>query len=123
MTIIEILLAFGLCHFIRELGRFRKREWLTTWVDFTRVASAAANAGFEIAGYSAQAQFLMAGGLDAEMRDFAALPLEAQLELSQQIKTLTLPGEMGEHFKCMALRKGTCRTPSAFTLADRTHTL
>lgn len=34
MTIIEILLAFGLCHFIRELGRFRKREWLTTWVDF-----------------------------------------------------------------------------------------
>ena len=96
---------------------------LTTWVDFTCVASAAANAGFEIAGYSAQAQFLMAGGLDAEMRDFAALPLEAQLELSQQIKTLTLPGEMGEHFKCMALRKGTCRTPSAFTLADRTHTL
>jgi len=34
MTIIEILLAFGLCHFIRELGRFRKRQWLTTWVDF-----------------------------------------------------------------------------------------
>lgn len=34
MTIIEILLALGLCHFIRELGRFRKREWLTTWVDF-----------------------------------------------------------------------------------------
>ena len=96
---------------------------LTTWVDFTRVASAAASVGFEIAGYSAQAHCLMAGGLDAEMRDFAVLPLEAQLELSQQIKTLTLPGEMGEHFKCMALRKGTCRTPSAFNLADRTHTL
>ena len=38
MTIIEILLAFGLCHFIRELGRFRKREWLTTWVDFSNDA-------------------------------------------------------------------------------------
>ena len=35
MTIIAILLAFGLCHFIRELGRCRKREWLTTWVDFS----------------------------------------------------------------------------------------
>lgn len=34
MTIISILLALGLCHFIRELGRFRKRQWLTTWVDF-----------------------------------------------------------------------------------------
>jgi AmpE protein len=34
MTIIAILLAFGLCHFIRELGRFRKSGWLTGWVDF-----------------------------------------------------------------------------------------
>jgi AmpE protein len=38
MTIIEILLALGLCHFIRELGRFRKREWLTSWVDFSNDA-------------------------------------------------------------------------------------
>jgi SAM-dependent MidA family methyltransferase len=96
---------------------------LTAWVDFTRVAAAAVSAGFEVAGYSPQAQFLMAGGLEAEMLDFANLSLEAQLELSQQIKTLTLPGEMGEHFKCMALRKGINSTPSAFTLADRTHTL
>ena len=80
-------------------------------------------ADLEIAGYSAQAQFLMAGGLEAEMQDFASMSQKAQLELSQQIKTLTLPGEMGEHFKCMALRKGSCATPSAFNLADRTHTL
>jgi AmpE protein len=38
MTIIAILLAFGLCHFIRELGRFRKSQWLTTWVDFSNDA-------------------------------------------------------------------------------------
>ena len=38
MTIITILLAFGLCHFVRELGRFRKRQWLTTWVDFSNDA-------------------------------------------------------------------------------------
>lgn len=96
---------------------------LTAWVDFTRVASAAVDTGFEIAGYTAQAQFLMGGGLEQEMRDFAARPLEAQVELSRQIKTLTLPGEMGEHFKCMALRKGSCTTPSAFAIADRTHML
>jgi len=96
---------------------------LTAWGDFTGVAAAAVSASLDVAGYSAQSQFLMAGGLEAEMQDFAALPLEVQLELSRQIKTLTLPGEMGEHFKCMALRKGPGATPSAFTLADRTHTL
>jgi AmpE protein len=38
MTIIAILLAFGLCHFVREFGRFRKRQWLTGWVDFSNDA-------------------------------------------------------------------------------------
>ena len=38
MTIIAILLAFGLCHFVRELGRLRKRNWLTSWVDFSNDA-------------------------------------------------------------------------------------
>ncbi|MDH3620007.1 MAG: SAM-dependent methyltransferase [Gammaproteobacteria bacterium] len=96
---------------------------LTAWVDFTSVAEAAVAAGFEICGYSAQAQFLMAGGLDAEMRDFREMTLERQLALSGQVKTLTLPGEMGEHFKCMALQKGATAMPSGFGLADRTHTL
>jgi len=96
---------------------------LTAWVDFTAVAGAAVAAGFEIGGYSAQAQFLMAGGLDAEMRGFAELSLEEQIELSRQVKTLTLPGEMGEHFKCIALQKGDTATPSGFSFADRTHTL
>jgi hypothetical protein len=36
---------------------------------------------------------------------------------------LTLPGEMGEHFKCIALRRGDVPVPSAFRYADRTHTL
>ena len=96
---------------------------LTAWVDFTAVAEAAVAAGFEIGGYSAQAQFLMAGGLDAEMQDFTTLSLEEQIELSRQVKTLTLPGEMGEHFKCIALQKGNTATPSGFSFADRTHTL
>lgn len=34
MTIIAILLSFGLCHFVRELGRYRKSDWLTSWVEF-----------------------------------------------------------------------------------------
>lgn len=96
---------------------------LTAWVDFTSVATAAVAQGLEVAGYSAQAQFLMAGGLEEEMQDFAALTTRDQVALSRQVKTLTLPAEMGERFKCIALRKGSIGTPTAFHLADRTHTL
>jgi AmpE protein len=34
MTIIAILLAFTLCHFVRELGRCRQYHWLKSWVSF-----------------------------------------------------------------------------------------
>ena len=96
---------------------------LTAWVDFSSVAVAAVAQGFDIAGYSAQAQFLMSGGLDEELQYIASLPVEERVQLSQQIKTLTLPGEMGERFKCIALRKGSIATPTAFEIAERAHTL
>ncbi len=38
MTIIAILLAFALCHFVRELGRFRQNQWLTSWINFSNDA-------------------------------------------------------------------------------------
>jgi SAM-dependent MidA family methyltransferase len=96
---------------------------LTAWVDFTSVATAAVAQGLDVAGYATQAQFMLGAGLDAEMRGFDRLPLEEQVTLSGKIKTLTLPGEMGERFKCLALSKGAITTPSAFEHADRAHTL
>jgi len=38
MTIIAILLAFALCHFVRELGRFRHNKWLGSWINFANDA-------------------------------------------------------------------------------------
>jgi len=96
---------------------------LTTWIDFSGIAAAAVSNGLDILGYQTQSQFLMGGGLELEMRDFMELPPVKQLELSSQIKTLTLPGEMGENFKCMALGRGEIDSPSAFHFADRTQTL
>jgi SAM-dependent MidA family methyltransferase len=96
---------------------------LTAWVDFSSIAGAAVAAGLEILGYQTQSQFLLGGGLDKEMENFVELPLEQQVELSGQIKTLTLPGEMGENFKCMGLGRGVSNAPSAFQFADRTQTL
>ncbi len=96
---------------------------LTAWVDFTAVAGAAVDSGFELAGYLSQAQFLLNAGLDAELAEFANLPLASQLETSGQVKLLTLPGEMGENVKCLGLARGMSEDSSGFSRADRTHTL
>ncbi len=76
---------------------------ITAFVDFDAVADAAIDAGFSLQGMMSQAQFLMQNGLldaiphsDDEMQ---------QLALAQQIKTLTLPGEMGEKFKVITMSK------------------
>ena len=96
---------------------------LTAWVDFTAVAEAAVADGLDIVGYVSQAQFLINGGLDQELAGLSELPLESQLELSREVKLLTLPGEMGENAKCIGLSRGDTPRLAAFESADRTHTL
>ena len=96
---------------------------ITSWVDFSLVAEAAVDSDLEIAGFVTQSQFLLAGGLDQELESFSDLPLREQLQLSGQIKKLSLPGEMGENFKCLGVSRGMDMTPSAFSFADRTMTL
>jgi SAM-dependent MidA family methyltransferase len=96
---------------------------LTAWVDFSAIAGAAAGGGLDILGYVSQSQFLLAGGIEAELHQFADMPLESQLQTAAQIKILTLPGEMGENVKCIGLARGEIPTPPAFGSADRTHTL
>jgi SAM-dependent MidA family methyltransferase len=96
---------------------------ISAWVDFSAIATAAVANDLEILGFQNQAQFLLGGGLEIETRDFEKLSSQQQLELSGQIKTLTLPGEMGENFKCIALGCGATIAPSALHFADRTQTL
>jgi SAM-dependent MidA family methyltransferase len=96
---------------------------LTAWVNFSALAAAAVNAGAELAGFVTQAHFLVHGGLQDELAGFESLPVEQQFELSRQTKLLTLPGEMGESFKCMGFCRGEIAPPSAFGAADRTHML
>lgn len=95
---------------------------LTAWVDFSAVASAAVETGMTVAGFDSQANFLMHGGLDVAMTDFAELSIEQQVELSAHTKLLTLPGEMGENFKFIGL----CRDvngPPVFDVTDKAHLL
>ena len=77
---------------------------ITAFVDFDAFADAAIDAGFTITGLSTQAEFLLANGL-LELMPENADALQ-QMTFSQQIKSLTLPGEMGEKFKVIELHKG-----------------
>lgn len=95
---------------------------ITAHVDFTAVAESAFNAGFKIAGFTTQAHFLMSSGL-LEMSADAESHITESLKVAQQIKTLTLPDEMGESFKVIALTKGCDLSLMGFKLRDLRHQL
>jgi len=98
---------------------------ITAHVDFTRVARAAIESGFELLGYGSQAQFLLANEL-SELAAHAMSKLNREadrISLNQSVKTLTLPGEMGERFQVMALGKGYDRGLRGFSAADLSHRL
>jgi SAM-dependent MidA family methyltransferase len=81
---------------------------LTASVDFTALAEAGNSAGFGVAGYMPQAQFLIGSGLqDIFGAAYEAAPDEAaQYNLAQQVKKLTLPDQMGERFQVMLFARG-----------------
>jgi SAM-dependent MidA family methyltransferase len=83
---------------------------ITAWVDFTSVAEAARAAEFELAGFTTQAHFLAATGIDHEMQRLAAGDAARYAarfaRLASEARQLMLPGEMGERFKVMAWLRG-----------------
>lgn len=91
---------------------------ISAHVDFSAIAAAGRDGGLELLGYTSQAAFLLGCGLE-ELACRPAPDLRAQLVRSQQIKKLTLPHEMGEFFKVMALGRGVAGALRGFRLQDR----
>lgn len=91
---------------------------ITAWVDFTAVADAATAACWELAGYNTQAMFLLASGLESLLAETDPADQLRFLQYTSEIKQLTLPGEMGERFKVMALAKDVDQPLSGFALQD-----
>ncbi len=79
---------------------------ITASVDFTAVAEAALAAGLTVAGYSPQTYFLFGCGLEELVAEADPRHTARYAELTRQVKLLTLPGEMGERFKAIALSRG-----------------
>ncbi len=91
---------------------------ITAFIDFTDVAYSALAVGFSVSGYNSQAAFLLANGLSDLHAEQVTDNIQQQIVLSQQIKTLTLPSEMGERFKVMALTKKFDMPLCGFALQD-----
>jgi SAM-dependent MidA family methyltransferase len=76
---------------------------ISAWVDFSACCDAARAAGLRVTGFTTQAQFLLA----TLVADPPSAAVDAaSLRALSALKTLVLPGEMGERFKVVALRKG-----------------
>lgn len=91
---------------------------LTAFVDFTEVAEAAIENGFDVDGFTSQGNFLINSGL-AKVVENTKTDTEIQrLQIAQQMKTLSLPGEMGERFKVIGLSKGLDDNVPGFEVRD-----
>lgn len=97
---------------------------VTVSVDFTALAEAGTGAGFDFQGYASQAAFLMGNGLAERLAAHEARTADevALHALRQQVKKLTLPGEMGERFQVMGFARD-ASLAHAFLVGDLSHRL
>jgi SAM-dependent MidA family methyltransferase len=78
---------------------------ITAHVDFTAVAEAADDTGLRVAGYTNQASFLLACGIEKLLQLSVAEQNVEWFQQAEGLKRLVLPSEMGERFKVMALTR------------------
>ena len=92
---------------------------LSAWVDFSAIADVARANGFTVAGFATQAHAMMALGVERELASLQEGVTESRrLRLAQAAQTLLMPGEMGEHFKLLALTRGIDGPLAAFSFRD-----
>lgn len=82
---------------------------ITASIDFTAIAMTAIKHQLEVSGYTTQGYFLLGCGIleivDNRLSKLTSFDAEI-CQWQQQTKKLLMPGEMGEHFKVMALTRG-----------------
>ncbi|MEE4376240.1 MAG: SAM-dependent methyltransferase [Candidatus Competibacteraceae bacterium] len=96
---------------------------ITASVDFTAVALSAVAAGLQVAGYTSQHYFLFGCGMAELLAEVDPADQRRYLEQARQANWLTLPGEMGERFKAIALTRAWDNPLCGFSLFDERHRL
>lgn len=90
---------------------------ITAHVDFTALAEVAVENGLSVAGYTTQAHFLLSLGIEQQVANVT--DVNEQIKMTQQIKQLVLPSEMGELFKVIALTRNIALPLQGFTFQDQ----
>lgn len=112
-----------LCHYRHRVHHdpflYPGLQDITTSVDFTAVAEAAVDGGLSLVGYTNQAYFLLSCEMEQIMNRLADADQKNRMKLLAQIRMLTMPGEMGERFKLMALGRKYPHELRGFTFSDQ----
>jgi SAM-dependent MidA family methyltransferase len=98
---------------------------LTAFVDFTALAEAGRAAGLELRGYTSQAMFLIACGLETVVAKRLSGDPASDMAVNNEVRQLTLPGLMGEKFQVLALGRDWPESVSlrGFSFRDLSHRL
>ena len=91
---------------------------MTANVDFSALARAGVEAGFELSGYTTQAHFLIDNGLEQILSASDPDDIRRHMQLVQGVKKLMLPGGMGERFQVMAFALGVPSQLAGFRSRD-----
>lgn len=92
---------------------------ITAHVDFTSIAEASLEQGWQLEGFTNQASFLIKAGLAAIYQQHINADARTTLDLSQQIRQLTQPHEMGELVKVMVLSQAIENNHLGFAADDQ----
>ncbi len=94
---------------------------ISVHIDFTAIAGAAQEVEMAVAGFTSQGAFLLSlGALDFIQAHYDNdNDIKTSLTMSQEIQKLTMPHEMGELFKVLALSRNYSRALSGFSMKDR----
>jgi len=96
---------------------------ITAHIDFTALAQTALDNDLDVAGFQAQADFLLAGGITELAITENHLDEFTLLQQANEIKQLTLPSEMGESFKVLTVTNNLDQLLPRLQLGDRRYSL
>ena len=96
---------------------------ITTHVNFTGIALAGQEAGWEVLGYTSQGRFLTNCGLGEALARCGQAATAAEIKARTALQMLVAEHEMGELFKVIGFVKGPWFDAIGFQHGDRTHTL
>ena len=96
---------------------------ITAHVDFSAIADAAARSGLHVAGYAAQAPFLLGCGILDLLAATGEPTGAAYIKAAAAVQRLLSPAEMGELFKVLALARSEGIRWPGYSIVDHRHRL